>query len=208
MKKIIILLGLLFLSCKQHPKDFFSLKYIKSDKEISLYFENDTNNDIVFLVPNTLEFGDKKFKDLTSRSGREKDFPINVYAIIKSPKSEKKFQNKLDSIHNTYLTEIGNSAFIGDERSGDGNSVFYLKKMEKLSVKYDLIIKQYSPTHKYSSKFKQNYYPYDKVLKGDFHDSEYLRRFSKLNFGKAKFVAQPVIEDSLFLNISDKDANK
>ncbi|MCQ9633841.1 hypothetical protein MP477_02590 [Chryseobacterium sp. WG23] len=91
---------------------------------------------------------------------------------------------------------------------GDGESVFYLKSNGKLSVKYKLIIKQSPPILKYSSKFKQNYYPYDKVLKGNYPEGEYLRRFSKLNFGKAKFIAQPIIEDSLFLNISQNDANK
>ncbi|KPE50101.1 hypothetical protein [Chryseobacterium indologenes] len=203
MKKIIILLGLLFLSCKQQPKDIFSLKYIKSDNEITLYFENNTKEDIIFLTPNTLEFGDKNFKSLTSEDGI-----IKVYALLKPDQSSKFYQNKLDSIWKGYLIETGFKDFINDIRPGDGNSVLYLKKMGKLSIRYDLIIKQSAPLNKYSSKFKQNYYPYDKVLKGDFHDSEYLRRFSKLNFGKAKFVVQPVIEDSLFLNISDKDANK
>ncbi|KFF23049.1 hypothetical protein [Chryseobacterium sp. JM1] len=208
MKKIIILLGSLFLACKQQPKDTFSLKYIKNNNEISLYFENNTNEDVIFLTPNTLEFGDKNFKDLTSRGGKEGDFPINVYAIIESNQSEKKYQSKLDSIWRDYLTETGYNDFIKDIRSYDGNSVFYLNSNGKLNVKYKLNIKQSPPIHKYSSKFKQNYYPYDKVLKGNYPEGEYLRRFSKLNFGKAKFVAQPVIEDSLFLNISHNDANK
>lgn len=90
---------------------------------------------------------------------------------------------------------------------GDGDSVFYLKKNEKLRVKYNLTIKQSPPIEKYSSKFKQNYYPYDKVLKGNYPEGEYLRRFSKLNFGKAKFMAQPIIEDTLLIRISEKDAN-
>ncbi|KFF02028.1 hypothetical protein [Chryseobacterium luteum] len=198
------------MSCKQKQKknNTFSLEYIKNDNELILIFENNTSQNIVFPVPNTLEFGDKKFKDFSTQGGKERDFPINVYAIIEDNQFSKFYQKKLDSIHNAYLTEIGNADFIGDERPGDGNSVFYLKEREKLSVKYKLIIKQSAPLEKYSSKYKQNYYPYDKVLKGNYPEGEYLRRFSKLNFGKTKFIAQPIIEDSLFLNITQNDANK
>ena len=212
MKNFTLILLIIFclFSCKQESKKdtIFSLKYTKNGDELTLIFENNTSHDIIFPAPNTLEFGDKNFKDFSTQGGKEKDFPINVYAIIGNNQSSKFYQKKLDSIYNTFLTEIGNADFIGDKKSGDGNSVFYLKKMEKLKVKYNLTIKQSPPMHKYSSKFKQNYYPYDKVLKGNYPEAEYLRRFSKLNFGKAKFIAQPIIEDSLFLKITENDANK
>ncbi|SFN15254.1 hypothetical protein SAMN05421594_1398 [Chryseobacterium oleae] len=210
MKNITFALLTIFclFSCKQKKNDAFSLEYVKNSNELFLIFENNTSQNIVFPVPNTLEFGDKKFKDFSTQGGKEGDFPINVYAIIEDNQFSKFYQKKLDSIHNAYLTEIGNADFIGDERNGDGNSVFYLKEREKLSVKYKLTINQSPPLEKYSSKFKQNYYPYDKVLKGDYPEAEDLRRFSKLNFGKAKFMAQPVIQDSLFLNISQNDVSK
>ncbi|PWN67116.1 hypothetical protein [Chryseobacterium oncorhynchi] len=210
-KNIYLILFSLFIlfSCKKKNKVHgFSLSYSKNNKDIVLHFENNTSHNIIFPAPNTLEFGDKNFKDFSTQGGKEKDFPINVYAIIENNQSSKFYQKKLDSIYNAFLTEIGNTDFIGDKKPGDGNSVFYLKKMEKVKVKYNLTIKQSSPIHKYSSKFKQNYYPYDKVLKGNYPEAEYLRRFSKLNFANAKFVAQPTIEDSLFLNISHNDANK
>ncbi|SDJ31972.1 hypothetical protein [Chryseobacterium jejuense] len=173
---------------------------------MSLIFENNTSQNIVFPTPNTLEFGDENLKKFSTQGNMEDSYPITVYAIIKDNQSSKFYQEKLDSIYDSFLTEIGNSDFIGDKKTGDGNSVFYLKEKEKLIIKYNLIIRQL-PSMNYSSKFKQNYYPYDKVLKGNYPEGEYLRRFSKLNFDKAKFVAQPVIEDSLFLNISNKDAN-
>lgn len=207
MKKLVItsLIATLFLSCKEKAKNAFGLKYIKANNQIYLSFENGTNHDIVFLVPNTLEFGDKNYKDFSTQGGKEGDYPINVYALIEPNQSSKFYQKKLDSIHDSYLAEIGNGDFIGDERPGDGNSVFYLKTHESIKVKYKLTIKQPAPHYEYSSKYKQNYYPYDKVLKGNYPEGEYLRRFSKLNFGKAKFVAQPLIEDSLILKISEKD---
>ncbi|AZA76573.1 hypothetical protein EG347_03085 [Chryseobacterium sp. G0186] len=212
MKNLTLILLIIFclFFCKQKPKNdsAFSLKYTRNNNELTVNFENRTSQNIIFPVPNTLEFGDKNFKDFSTQGGKERDFPINVYAIIEDNQSSKFYQKKLDSIRNAYLTEIGNADFIGDERLGDGNSVFYLKSNGKLSIKYKLIIKQSSPIEKYSSKFKQNYYPYDKVLKGNYPEGEYLRRFSKLDFGKAKFIAQPVIADSLFLNISQNDANK
>ncbi|HCM33469.1 hypothetical protein [Chryseobacterium sp.] len=212
MKKVTLILLIIFclFSCKQESKkdNIFSLNYNKNGNELTLIFENNTSHDIIFPAPNTLEFGDKNFKYFSTQGGKEKDFPINVYAIIENNQSSRFYQKKLDSIYNAFLIEIGNADFIGDKKPGDGNSVFYLKKMGKLKVKYNLTIKQSSPIHKYSSKFKQNYYPYDKVLKGNYPEAEYLRRFSKLNFVNAKFVAQPTIEDSLFLNISHNDANK
>ena len=208
MNNILLLIGIMFLfSCKEERKDTFSLKYIKYGNNIYLQLENNIGRDIIFLVPNSLEFGDKKYKSFSTRGSREEDYPINVYAVIDSGQSSKIYQQKLDSIHDAYLTEIGNGDFIGDERPGDGNSVFYLKNNKTIKVKYNMTIKPIMiPSKKiYSSTFKQNYYPYDKVLKGEYPDGEYLRRFSKLNFGKAKFVAQPIIEDSLFLRLSEKD---
>ncbi|MDC8101638.1 hypothetical protein [Chryseobacterium rhizosphaerae] len=204
---IIIVVFILFGSCKEKQKSAFSLQYIEDKKDLYLQFKNNTNQDIIFLVPNSLEFGDKNFHDLTTQGGKEGDYPINVYAVIDSGQSSEIYQQKLDSIHDAYLTEIGNGDFIGDERPGDGNSVFYLKNNKTIKVKYNMTIKPIMiPSKKiYSSTFKQNYYPYDKVLKGEYPDGEYLRRFSKLNFGKAKFVAQPVIEDTLFLRLSEKD---
>lgn len=201
-------IGIMFLfSCKEKHKNTFNLEYIKDNHYIYLQIENSTKQDIIFLLPNSLEFGDENYKSFSTRGSREEDYPINVYAIIKPKQSSVVYQRKLDSIHNAYLTEIGNGDFIGDERPEDGNSVFYLKSKTKIKIKYDLIIKSMMVMFKqsYSSKFKQNYYPYDKVLKGNYPEGEYLRRFSKFNFGKAKFVAQPVIEDSLFLRLSEKD---
>lgn len=208
IKYIFLLIGVILLfSCKEEQRDTFSLKYIKYGNNIYIQLNNNTGRDIVFLVPNSLEFGDKNYKNFSTRGSREEDYPINVYAVIDSGQSSKLYQHKLDSIHNAYLTEIGNSDFIGDEKYGDGNSVFYLKNNNAIKIKYNMTIRSIMISSKkvYSSTFKQNYYPYDKVLKGKYPEGEYLRRFSKFNFGKAKFVAQPIIKDSLFLNISDKD---
>ncbi|PRB01885.1 hypothetical protein CQ046_14395 [Chryseobacterium sp. MYb7] len=199
---------MLLFSCKEQHKNTLNLTYIKNNQEICLQFKNDTSKDIIFLVPNSLEFGDKNFASYSTRGSREEDYPLNVYAVIEPGQFSESFQKKLDSIHDSYLAEIGNSAFIGGERSSDGNSALYLKSNDIIKVKYKLTVKQTLPIEKYSSKFKQNYYPYDKVLKGNYPEAEYLRRFSKLNFGKAKFIAQPIIEDSLFLKITENDANK
>lgn len=195
------------LSCKEKHKKTFKLKYIKENHHIYIQLENHMGKDIIFLVPNSLEFGDKNYKSYSTRRSREEDYPITVYAVIIPDQSSKIYQRKLDSIRNAYLTEIGNSDFIGDERPYDGNSVLYLKNNDIIKVKYNLTIKPIIIPSKeiYSSTFKQNYYPYDKILKGDYPEGEYLRRFSKLNFGKATFVAQPIIEDSLILKISEKD---
>ncbi|MDH6254186.1 hypothetical protein M2347_003913 [Chryseobacterium sp. H1D6B] len=209
IKYFLVSIGFVSLfSCKEEHKKVLNLEYIKNNQSIYIQLKNNTDKDVLFLVPNSLEFGDKNYKSYSTRGSREDDYPINVYAVIESGQSSKIYQKKLDSIHDAYLTEIGNGGFIGDERPGDGHSVFYLKKMGKLKVKYQLTVKQSLPIYNYSSKFKQNYYPYDKILKGTFPEGEYLRRFSKLNFGKAKFIAQPVIEDSLYLNISQNDVTK
>lgn len=206
INNILLLIGIMFLfSCKEKHKNNLELKYKKDNNELYLDFENNLGHDIVFLTPNTLHFSDIITKRATSVQEGNGFPPITIYAIIEPNKSSKFYQKKLDSIHDSYLVEIGNSAFISDERSGDGNSVFYLRTNESIKVKYKLIIKQSAPYYDYSSKYKQNYYPYDKVLKGEYPEGEYLRRFSKLNFGKAKFVTQPIIEDSLFLRLSEKD---
>lgn len=205
---LLIIFCLLFCKQNQKKSGALSLEYVKNNNEVNLIFENTTSQNIIFPVPNTLEFGDKNFIDLSTQGGKEKDFPINVYGIIEDNQSSKLYQKKLDSIRNINLSESGMADLINQIRPGDGNSIFYLEKGKKTIVKYKLVIKQSPPLYKYSSKFKQNYYPYDKVLKGKYPDGEYLRKFSKLNFGEVKFIAQPVIEDSLFLNISQNDANK
>ncbi|GEM_PF-1103927 len=204
---LILITSLFFFGCEQKEQEPLELRYIQDGNKIYLNFSNNSNNDIVFLVPNTLEFGDKNYKSLSTRGSMEGDYPINVYALIQPALSQSLYQKKYDRIYNDYLTEIGNGDFIGDEKPGDGNSVFYLKSKAKIKIQYNLVIKSMMIRFKksYASKFKQNYYPYDKVLKENYGDSEYLRRFSQLNFGKAKFVAQPVIEDSLFLRLSEKD---
>ncbi|EJL70147.1 hypothetical protein [Chryseobacterium populi] len=212
MRNITLTLLIIFclLSCKREQKKsgVFSLKYVKNNNELILIFENNTSQNIVFPVPNTLEFGDKNFKDFSTQGNMEGSYPISVYAIMKDNQSSKFYQKKLDSIRNSNLTERGMADLINQMMPSDGDSVFYLNRNGKLRVKYNLIIKQSPPTHNYSSKFKQNYYPYNKVLKGDYPEGEYLRRFSKIDFGKAKFIAQPIINDSLFLNISQNDVNK
>ncbi|KFF23053.1 hypothetical protein [Chryseobacterium sp. JM1] len=209
MKNITLTLLIIFclLSCKEKKNDAFSLEYVKNSNELILVFENNTSQNIIFPVPNTLEFGDKNFKDFSTQGNMEGYYPITVYATIKDNQFSKFYQKKLDSIRNFNLSERGMADLINQVMPGDGDSVFYLKSNGKLNVKYKLIIRQSPPTKKYSSKFKQNYYPYGRILKGKYPEAEYLRRFSKLNFGKAKFVAQPVIEDSLFIRISEKDAN-
>jgi len=209
MKKIIstLLIGIITLCCKENAKDNFSLVYIKDNNNLYLNFKNNTNYDIVFLVPNTLEFGDKKYKSLSTQGGKEQDYPINVYALIQANQSSVSYQKKLDSIRNNDFLERGMMDFIKEIKPGDGNSVFHLNSKTEIKVRYNLVIKSMLPVFKksYSSTFKQNYYPYDKVLKGVYPEGEYLIKFSKLNFGKAKFVAQPVIEDSLVLKLSEKD---
>lgn len=204
----ISIIVLLFLSCKKGCKNALDLSYTKINEHIYLQLQNNIGKDIVFLVPNSLEFGDENYKGYSTRGSKEEDYPINVYAIIEPNQSSKFYQKKLDSVHNSYLAEIGNADFIGDERPGDGNSVFYLKVHESIKIKYKLTIQQSAPYHKYSSKFKQTYYPYDKVLEGNYPEAEYLKRFSKLNFGKVRFIAQPCIKDSLFLTISQSDIMK
>lgn len=208
MRKLIItsLIGILFLSCTD-KKNTFSLKYIRNNSQLYLCFENNTSDNIVFLVPNTLEFGDKNYKSFSTQGGKEGDYPINVYAIITPNQSSKFYQKKIDSIRDNDFFERGMADFIKEIKLSDGNSAFYLNSKSKIKLKYDLVIKSMLPLFEksYSSTFKQNYYPYDQVLKGDSPDGEYIRRFSKLSFGNVKFVAQPVIKDSLNLKLSEKD---
>ncbi|MCQ9633842.1 hypothetical protein MP477_02595 [Chryseobacterium sp. WG23] len=80
---IIVTIFCLFISCEQKEKNSFSLKYIRNDNELSLIFENDTEKDIIFLTPNTLEVGDKNFKDISTQGNMEGSYPITVYATIK-----------------------------------------------------------------------------------------------------------------------------
>lgn len=125
MRGITILITcLIFFGCEQKEQEPLELRYIQDGNKIYLNFSNNSNNDIVFLVPNTLEFGDKNYKSLSTRGSMEGDYPINVYALIQPALSQSLYQKKYDRIYNDYLTEIGNGDFIGDEKPGDGNSVF------------------------------------------------------------------------------------
>ncbi|PVV49392.1 hypothetical protein, partial [Chryseobacterium sp. HMWF035] len=133
---------------------------------------------------------------------RESDFPITVYAEINKDQENKYYQKKLDSIFNQYV--IKNELSI-DSKHEKENNVVLIKSKSSLSIKYKLFVKKNLGNNSYSSRFKQNYPVYDEVIKGGYAGSEYVQRFAKLNFGKAKFVAQPVIEDSLFLRLSEKD---
>ncbi|NIF06581.1 hypothetical protein F3J23_14120 [Chryseobacterium sp. Tr-659] len=209
MKDFTLILLVIFclFSCKQKQEknNIFSLEYIKNNNELILLFDNKTSQDIIFPAPNTLEFGDENFKNFSTQGGMEGSFPITVYGVINPNQSSKFYQKKLDSIMNADLSQRDMAALINEMKPGDGNSVFYLKKMQKIKIKYNLIIRQSPPIHNYSSKFKQNYYPYNKILKGKYPEGEYLRRFSRLNFEHIKFVEQPIIKDSLILKISDKD---
>lgn len=210
MKNITLALLTIFclLSCKQKQKknNIFSLDYIKNDNELILKFENNTSQNIIFPVPNTLHFGDTKTKRYSSIREGEGFPPITVYAIIEPNQSTKLYQKKLDSIRDNYFFKKGMVDVIKEMKPEDGNTVLYLKAHKIITVKFNLTVKQ-GIHQEYSSKYKQNYYPYDKVLKGNYPEGEYLRRFSKLDFGEAKFMAQPVIEDSLFIKVSEKDIN-
>lgn len=209
MRKICILvMAIIFLdACKEQKKEGVYLNYIKDNNTLLLNFENKTNRDAVFLIPNLLEFGDKNYRELSTRGSLEGDYPINVFALLKPVHISQLYQKKLDSLHNSYLTEIGNADLVGNVRLEDGNSVAYLKSHESVKFKYDLVIRSMMTKFKktYSSEFKQHYYPYDKILKGNYPYGEYMKRFSKLNFGKAQFIYQPIIQDSLILKLSEKD---
>ena len=203
MKKNILMIFFVFISCKEKDKIDFILNYKVDKKYINLHFENNTNNDLVFLIPNILVFGDKNYPFSPSTFGtRENDFPITVYAEINKDQENKFYQEKLDSVFNQYV--IKNELSI-DNKHEKENNVVLIKSKNKLSINYKLFVKKNFGADSYSSRFKQNYPVYDKVIKGGYAGSEYVKIFSNLNFGKAKFVAQPVIEDSLFLSLSEKD---
>jgi len=206
INNMLLLIGIMFLfSCKEEYKNNFELKYKKDNNELYLDFENNLGHNIIFLAPNTLHFSDVTTNRPTSIREGEGFPPITVYATMESNQSFKLYQKKLDSIRDNDFLERDMADVIKEIRPEDGSSAFYLKAHKTIEVKYKLTIKQEAP-QKYSSKYKQNYYPYNKVLKINYSEGKNLRKFSKLNFGKAKFVAQPVIEDSLFLKLSDKDA--
>ncbi|MGS0747504.1 hypothetical protein [Halpernia sp. GG3] len=208
MKRLYFLyfLMLLFISCENKSREnCVILTYNKSGNNIELNFKNNFNQDVIMLVPNQLEFGDRNFKELSTIGGSEGFYPITVFAKIKSNINSLFYQNKIDSVRNKYLCEYGFDPKYTNFKEKD-NTVIFIKANNNLQINFNLVIKQRIP-EKYSSRFKQNYYPYNEILKGNFSNSEYLRRFSKLNFGDAKFVVQPIIEDSLILKISDKDVN-
>jgi hypothetical protein len=210
--KIILLIVSIISTCiifacqqKTKTKNVFSLDYSENDNNgIDLIFENSTTDNIIFPVPNTLHFGDIKTRKLTSVPEMGGFPPLTIYATINPNQSSIFYQIKLDCVYNGYLTEIGNSTFIPFKRFGDGHSVLYLSKNSTLKIKYKLTVKPFSTTS-YSSKYKQNYYPYDRILKEKNTEGEYLRRFSKIKFNNAKFVEQPLIKDSLYLSLSQRD---
>ncbi|MEF9479829.1 hypothetical protein OWR28_20835 [Chryseobacterium sp. 1B4] len=95
MKNFTIILLTIFslFSCKQKENNVFSLKYSRNNNELILSFENNTSQNIIFPTPNTLEFGDKNYKSLSTQGGKEGDYPINVYAII-APNQSSTFYQK------------------------------------------------------------------------------------------------------------------
>lgn len=195
MKSRIILLVFSFFflfSCKKKKTHTFNLSYIKDNKSIVLDFANNTNTDIVFLAPNMIGFESVKNKDSQ-----------NVYAIIKTNKQNKYYQKILDSLYIKTLINENMQVLIDLKRPSDGHSVFYLKKDSSLKIFYNLnILRTAVP-----SKYKQIYYPYKRGINKNYLEKDYIGKFSKLNFGKAKFVLQPIINDSLFIRISEKDTN-
>lgn len=198
MKYSFLLIFLIFFSCNQ-KENIFYLEYTKKGDSLYLNFKNETNNDIVFLTPNILQFRDQKLKTNSTIGIKENDFPITVYAEIIKNQQNFPYQKKLDSILKHYIAEM--------QLESAGNSedkVFLIQKKKALIVKYKLSVKE-NFNEKYTSYFTQKYFPYSEVLEGKFYNSKYLQRFSKLNFGKAKFIAQPIIKDSLILKISEKD---
>lgn len=195
MKSRIILLIFSFFflfSCKKKKTDTFNLSYKKDNKNIVLNFENNTNNDIVFLTPNTVEFESQKNKDYK-----------NVFAVIKPHQLDKYYQKILDSLYIKTLIGENMQVLIDLKSSYEGHSVFYLKKNSTLKIFYDLKINKLATP----SKYKQIYYPYERGIKENYLERDYISKFSKLNFGRARFILQPVIKDSLFITISEKDTN-
>ncbi|MDR6548347.1 hypothetical protein J2810_004437 [Chryseobacterium rhizosphaerae] len=182
----------LFFSCKKKKTDAFNLSYIRENNNVMLNYENNTNTDIVFLAPNVIEFESLKNKDYQ-----------NVYGLIKPNQSDKYYQKILDSLYNKTLIAENKQDLIDLKRLYMSHSVFYLKKNGSLKVSYELKIQRTAVP----SKYKQIYYPYPRGIEENYLEKDYIGKFSKLNFGKAKFVLQPVIEDSLFINISRKDTD-
>ena len=200
MKNYFLLIFLVFISCKNKTKNGFFLNYKSDENYINLYYINKTDKDLIFLVPNTLIFGDEKYKFSSSTFGtKEGDFPLTVYAEIIKNQENKFYQNKLDSVFNEYI--VKNKLTINSKQENQ-NSVMLIKKDNKLSIKYKLFIRKNFGRDLYTSDFKQNYYQYDKVLKQNYANSDYIKQFAKINFLSASFVAQPIVEDSLILRIS------
>jgi len=199
MRYSVFFILFIIFSCTK-SKDSVSLDYQRKGDFLYTNYHNNTNYDAVFLVPKNLQFGDLNFNSNSTIGTREESYPLTVFAKVIENRQSSLYQHKLDSIFSAYLSEMDL-----DYNGENEDMAMYLKKGEKITIKYRLYIEKKLGKN-YRSKFKQNYPFYDKVIKGGgYVDSEYLRRFSKLNFGKAKFVAQPVIEDSLFLRLSEKD---
>lgn len=200
MRYSVFFIFFIIFSCNK-SKDSVFLNYQRKGDFLYTHYQNNTNYDAIFLVPKNLQFGDLNYNTNSTIGTREEDYPLTVLAKIVKNQQNSFYQHKLDSIFSAYLSQM-NLDFKGEGE----DMVIYLKRGEKIAIKYRLFIEKNFGKN-YRSKFKQNYPSYDRVIKGSYADSEYLQRFSKLNFGKAKFVAQPVIEDSLFLRLSEKDVN-
>lgn len=187
---------LFFLSCNKENDNLsaFNLSYIKNSKnDIILCFENNTDTDLVFLTPNIIEFQSLKNNDYQ-----------NVYGVIKSDKSDAYDQKIFDSLYHKTLVAENKQDLTDEKKHYMSHSVFYLKKNDIIRVLYKLKI------HKAAipSEYKQIYYPYARGIQENYLEKQYITKFSKTNFGKAKFILQPVIQDSLFINISEKDIDR
>ena len=79
---LILITSLFFFGCERKEQEPLELRYIQDGNKIYLNFSNNSNNDIVFLVPNTLEFGDKNYKSLFTRGSMEGDYPIMYNPLI------------------------------------------------------------------------------------------------------------------------------
>ncbi|QQV04346.1 MULTISPECIES: hypothetical protein [Chryseobacterium] len=109
MKNVMIMLVFfVFFSCKQKQKKGFNLEYIKHENEIVLNLKNNTSDNIVFPVPNTLHFRDIKSNKSISVPQIGGFPPITVYAVIESQKlGNNYYQRKLDSTVNSYFIQKG-----------------------------------------------------------------------------------------------------
>lgn len=184
---------LFFLSCNKENDNLsaFNLFYVKNNKnDIILRFENNTDTDLVFLTPNIIEFQSLKNNDYQ-----------NVYGIIESDKSDAYNQKIFDSLYHKTLVAENKQDLTDEKKHYMSHSVFYLKKHDTIKVLYKLKI------HKAAipSEYKQIYYPYARGIQENYLEKQYITEFSKTNFENAKFILQPVIQDSLFINISEKD---